>query len=224
MTSVLFSGNKNNLFSGDLNVTGNVKLALAKENKQIAVRGNLNIRDGARVRILRDEQIINGSRVSLISSIGKASELQFNHIDRGSLDENIGELYVEGKGVVDFASNLDAPNSLQSTLAVAVLNITEGSTLSIRNWIDGRNHFQVGKKTNIHEILAKIDFIGYDRRTVGIRNYNQYYWEIFAVAPEPSTYGAWVAASVLAFTLCRKRRHLHRRGCFAASTSSYGLS
>jgi len=198
-----------NTFSGDLNITGNVKLGLRKESGKQAVHGNVNIRDGARVRLLRHEQIGNYSRVSLISPKGRASELQFNHLDGlANIQESIGELYVEGKGAVDFASNLDAPSpSFGSTLMVKDLTIAEGSTLFVRNWIDGRNRFLVSKN-NAHaaDALRKIDFIGYDRRTVGMRNYNINYWEVFAVAPEASTYGAWVAGSVLAFTLWRKKQ------------------
>jgi len=208
MTGVLFSGDRENTFSGDLNVVGNVKLALAKERGKQAVHGNVNIRDGARVRILRNEQIGNGSRVSLISSGNQASELQFNHLDALPwINESISELYVEGKGAVDFASNLDAPSYLQSTLTVKDLIITEGSTLLVRNWVDGRNRFLVSKN-NSHaaDALRKIDFIGYDRRTVGMRDYNTSYWEIFAIAPEPSTYGALSAAGILSLTLLRKLR------------------
>jgi len=213
MTGVLFSGDRENTFSGDLNITGNVKLGLRKESSKQAVHGNVNIRDGARVRILRHEQIGNFSRVSLISLKDRASELQFNHRDGFSyIQEGIGALYVEGKGVVDFVSNFDVPSSqYRSTLSVKDLIITEGSTLFVRNWVDGRNHFLVSKN-NSHaaDALRKIDFIGYDRRTVAMRNYDQYHWEIFAVAPEASTYGAWIAGSVLAFTLWRRRWNLHR--------------
>jgi len=214
MTGVVFSGDRENTFSGDLNVVGNVKLGLAKEQNKQAVHGNVNIRDGARVRLLRNEQIGNYSRVSLIAAGNRASELQFNHLDGlADIKESIGELHVEGKGAIDFVSNLDAPSPLfRSTLNVKDLTITKGSTLLVRNWVEGRNHFIVSKSSaHVADALRKIDFIGYDRRTVGMREYGPNYWEIFAVAPEPSTYGAFLAAIVLGGALTRKRRATRHR-------------
>jgi len=53
--------------------------------------------------------------------------------------------------------------------------------------------------------LRKIDFIGYDRRTVGMRNYDASHWEIFAVVPEPAAYGAILGAAGLGCWQWRKR-------------------
>jgi|GEM_PF-3040201 len=54
-------------------------------------------------------------------------------------------------------------------------------------------------------------FIGYDRRTVKLREYSASDWEIFAVAPEFSSDGGLSVVGIVGLLLLRKLRTKHYR-------------
>jgi len=87
------------------------------------------------------------------------------------------------------------------------LEITAGSLLKIKGWADKRDFFLVRKDSaHLDAALKRIDFVGYDRRTIGKRNYNKDYWEIYAVLPEPSAYGVALLGVGLGVVCWSRRR------------------
>jgi len=204
---VRFAGDQGNTFTGKLRVSGNTVLNLEKEAGALAIRGNIDIIDGALVRIIYDEQISNISTVLLKSSIRKASRLQFNGRYQASLKETIAELVVEGNGIVQF--NGDDNNGTTHgtrTLILEDLIVRDNSLLKITGWKDGRDHLLVRKNSgNLADALKKIEFEGHDTRTVNKRDFDNEYWEIWAQVPEPTTYGAIIGSVALGLLACRNR-------------------
>ncbi|KXU34048.1 hypothetical protein AXK11_08930 [Cephaloticoccus primus] len=173
------------------------------------------IRDGAVVQVMYNEQIANGSKVSLISkSRAKASSIGFLGQWQTDIKETIGELAVSGYGVVDFGFDGKA-NGEQLWPAgdhgkrwfyIDDLYISYGSLLTIKNWKYGRDFLLVKKGTwNLEEMLKRMEFEGYDRNAIHLESFNWEYWQISG-APEPATYGAVLSIAVLSAFLLRKRR------------------
>jgi len=187
-------GNISNTFLGDVNVLGFTKLNLEKTNNAIAVPKNLNIVDGAHVRILRNEQIANTSRVSLISKGSEPSSglyfVYLGYVGKSEIKESIRELFVDGRGHVDFYQYKEIILTTHlSILYLEDLIVTDGSLLTIDNWNQNQARFLVRKDSkNLEESLGKVKFTGY--QTVHKRDYDDNYWEIYAELPEPAAYGA----------------------------------
>jgi len=202
-------GDRSNTFSGDVNVLGFTKLNLEKANNAIAVPKNLNIVDGAHVRILRNEQIANTSRVSLISKGSEPSSglyfVYLGYVGKSEIKESIRELFVDGRGHIDFYQYKDIILATHlSILYLEDLIVTDGSLLTIDNWNQYHAKFLVRKDSkHLNESLGKIKFTGY--QTVHKRDYDNDYWEIYAQLPEPSTYGAGLAVLGLGTVALRKR-------------------
>jgi len=63
--------------------------------------------------------------------------------------------------------------------------------LLVKEWLDGRDRLLVRKDSaHVRDSLTRIEFENHDTRTVNLRDYDTDYWEIYALVPEPSTYGA----------------------------------
>jgi len=195
-------GNKSNTFTRDVNLIGRVNLNLEKHNGAIAVQSNINITDGAHLRILLSEQIANTSRVSLISQKAEPSSgiyfVYREDLNVSVIKETIRELFVDGRGHVDFFQHKGSPpTSHTSILYLDNLFITDGSLLTIYNWTEGTAHLLVRKDSeHLEDSLSKIKFTGY--KTIHKRDYDKDYWEIYAQLPEPSTYGVGLALLGLA--------------------------
>jgi len=209
---VVLYGHRSNTFTGDTTASGVVKLNLSKIDQKIAISGNLNIVDGAHVRILLSEQIANSSRVSLISKNGgPTSELHFNyHLTPKRIKESFRELYVEGKGVINFSASSkdrEIPLDYESILYLEDLIIAKGSKLRVDGWVEEHTRFLVSKHSkHLDDALKKVDFRGYDRKTVGKREFDANYWEIYAQLPEAATYGAILTGSALGIAILRRPR------------------
>jgi len=198
-------GGHDNTFTGDTNLSERTALYLIKNNGVTAISGNLNIRDGASVRIFRNEQIANHVRVSLISKKGTQSTLRFQGEFQADIQETIHELVVEGNGAIDFGSQDSDYVHGPRFLYLDDLNIGYDSTLKILAWKDKRDYLLVRKDSwNLEDALKKIEFAGYNRNNIHKEDFNRDYWAISAT-PEPSTYGALLTAIATAFPLFRNR-------------------
>jgi len=117
------------------------------------------------------------------------------------------ELIIENSGVVHF--NHSEYNSQNSKYHIYVddLVINEGGHLKIRDWQDERDFLLVRKNSqNLADALTKMEFVGYDPANIHLRDFNSDYWQISAT-PEPTTYGAILAAAGLGLWTWRRRRN-----------------
>jgi len=190
---VHLGGNYSNTFTGEVNVKGNHLLSLEKDKGSIAVSGNMNVKDGAKVVSYRSGQIAKHVRVSLESSETNVPQL----ILENGVQESFRELNVDRKGIVEFKGS--------SKLILDELNVGVWDELTIVGWEHGKDLFLVRKtSTHVKGSLSQIIFQG-QRGRVHLEDYNKDYWEL-TTAPEPATTGAVVAALGLTITACRKRR------------------
>jgi len=157
---------------------------------------------------LRNEQIADHARVSLISRGARASKLSFSWPRQAkSTQETFHELVVEGKGEVQF----DIAGG-KHFLYLDDLIIGDDSQLQILNWEDGRDYLLV-KKTSVHleDAIKKIAFRNYYDtkayiKAAHIEDYDDVYWAIsIAPVPEPATYGGLLVAGTVSLSLLRRR-------------------
>ncbi|KXU36192.1 hypothetical protein AXK12_03800 [Cephaloticoccus capnophilus] len=159
---------------------------------------------GAAVYIDKNDQIADHARVSLIS-YEKASKLNFSAHIKEQLQETFRELFVEGKGAIDFGSGDRHSEHGRRLLYIDDLIIGDGSTLRIHGWRDKRDYILVRKNSvHLEDALKKIEFKGYDRNNIHLENYNNAYWVISAT-PESATYGSLLVASTVPLSLLRRR-------------------
>jgi len=186
----LFGGNANT-FTGDVNITGKVILDLYKDAGVVSVLGNLNVKEGAKVQVFKSGQLGRGARVLLTSKSNVPSVLGFN----GNYEKNIKEVFsgikVDGNAVVTFSLDYNKkPHGIREII-LDDLQVLEGSHLLVKEWQDGRDRLLVRKDSaHVRDSLGRIEFENHDTRSVNIRDYDKDYWEIYALVPEPSTYGA----------------------------------
>jgi len=208
-TYVALSGSRDNTFTGVTTLEGiNVELNLIKSNGVTAISGDLHVRDGAVAKVHARNQIKRNATISLISNGNVASTLRFASVHYGNknLEENVHQLVIEGKGVIDFGTEDNKSTHGKRYFYMDDLLITEGSLLTILAWEEGRDHFLVRKDSyHLKESLKRLEFKGYDRSKLNLVDFNTDYWEISG-APEPATYGAGLLSLGLGFVLWRKKR------------------
>ncbi|WP_156468784.1 PEP-CTERM sorting domain-containing protein, partial [Cephaloticoccus capnophilus] len=199
-------GEQSNTFTGDVNVIGRAQLDLSKTNGAVAILSNLNLKEGAIVSIFRSNQIERGVRVLLKSKSQAPSVFGFNGHHRVDLKESFRELKVEGHAVVSFSLDNKEPHG-RIEIALDDLNVMQGSYLLVKEWKDGRDRLLVRKNSaHVRDSLKRIEFENHDTRTVNLRDYNKNYWEIYALVPEPSTYGAVFGGAAVTLLLYHRRR------------------
>jgi len=116
---------------------------------------------------------------------------------------------VEKKCRLEFGHNTDRIDS--RFLYLDNLIIKEDSLLSVVGWIDGVDHLLVRRDSaHLADALKKIQFAGYDPKTVNRRDFNSDYWELYAELPEPAVYGAILGGLGTALALWSKRRRIGR--------------
>jgi len=201
------SGSKANTFTGDVNIIGGVRLDLYKDDGVISVSGNLNVKDGAVVSVYRSGQIARSARVLLQSKNKTASILGLNSHHKKDIKEEFSVLVVDGEGVIDFLLDKNKkPHGLREII-LDDLQVLEGSHLLVKEWQDGRDRLLVRKDSaHVRDSLKRIEFEAHDTRSVNLRDYDKDYWEIYALVPEPATYGALFGAVGLMAVWCRQRR------------------
>jgi len=205
---IALAGDKSNTFTGDLNLTGNVKLNLEKLNGAIAVSANMNVKEGAQVRILRHDQFGRNVRVTLQSKNirSSASYLGFHGRDQPSVRAQFHQLVVDGRGVLDFGGG-DSLGHFHGTrqLIIDDLVITAGSRLEVWGWGNQRDLILVRKDSkNLKDALSKISFQG-QKNQIHLVDYNKDYYEV-SNAPEAATYGAAFGGIALVCFAWAKRR------------------
>jgi len=197
---VQIGDDKSNTFTGDVNIKGDSALYIGKSNGAIAISGNMNVKDGAKVVSYRTGQIAKHVRVSLESSGTNASRLLLEY----GVQESFRELNVDGKGIVEFQYN--------SKLILDELNVGLGDSLTVLNWKNGKNLFLVRKtSTHIKNSLSHIIFQGQSGR-VHLEDYNKDYWGL-TTAPEPATTSAIVVGLGLGIAAHRRRRRILNLRC-----------
>jgi len=205
-----FHGGQSNTFSGDVNLTGKVLLDLYKNAGVVSILGNLNVNGEARVSVFRSGQLGRGARVLLTSKSNARSVFGFNGNHEKNIKEVFNELKVNGNAVVSFSLDRnEKPHGLREII-LDDLHVTEGSHLLVQEWQDGRDRLLVRKdSTHVRDSLGRIEFENHDTRTVNLRDYDKDYWELYALVPEPTTYGAiFGAVGLVAVSWGRQRRGL----------------
>jgi len=201
------SGGESNTFTGDVNISRYVRLDLYKTGGAISVLGNLNVREGATVASYRGTQLGRNVRV-LLQSKGQAySKYELRGEHQNDITEKFNQLVVDGKGVIDFFEGGQESSHGLREIIIDDLDVTAGSYLLVKEWQDGRDHLLVRKSSeHVHDSLGRIEFENHDTRSVNLRDYDKDYWEIYALVPEPTTYGAVFGAAGLSLVLLRGRR------------------
>jgi len=200
-------GKRANNFTGDVNITGRVLLDLYKDAGVVSISGNLNVNEGAKVSVFRSGQLGRRARVLLKSKSNGLSTLGFN----GGYEENIKEVFkelkVDGSAVVTFSSDINRKPHGRREIIIDDLDVMEGSHLLVQKWKDGRDRLLVKKSSaHVRDSLKRIEFENHDTRSVNLRDYDKDYWEIYALVPEPTTYGAVFGVAGLGLVLLRGRR------------------
>jgi len=202
---VSLEGSGSNTFTGDTIVEGVYNsLALSKTNGATAIAGNLYVKSGAAVNIVKSDQIADSSRVMLV---GRKSIFAFSS-KYGDLREKVHELVVEGgMGVLNFGHNPKNKNDIsKKALILDDLIIKDGAALNILGWNAGRDHLLVRKDSaHLADALKKLWIDGWGQNQVYLKDYDAEYWSIEA-APEPTTYGSILGAVGLGIVALRRRR------------------
>ncbi|KXU35638.1 hypothetical protein AXK11_05835 [Cephaloticoccus primus] len=198
---VALEGDRSNTYTGDTVVDGVYNaLYLSKKSEATAIAGNLYVKNGAAVNLLRSNQIADSSSVFLTSGAG----LMFSSI-QGERIEKIRALIVE-KGVSKFDfGHLEESINDKRTLILDDLSINNGALLRIMRWQEGRDHLLVRKDSkHLADALKKITIDGWAKNQIYLKDYDKDYWSIEA-APEPTTYGALLGAMGLGVFVLRRR-------------------
>jgi len=202
------SGSESNEFTGDVTASGNSGLLLYKSRGATAIRGNINLNNGGFVFVALSNQISDSSVVRL-SGKEKVSIFGFSSYQSSDISESFAKLIVEADAVLTFGDKYDIHRGHgQRHLFLDDLEITEGSSLFVREWSEGRDHLLVRRDSeHLAESLKRLHFEGYDPNAIHLEDYDKDYWEING-APEPATYGACSILAALGLIRYRK----HRRG------------
>jgi len=201
-------GTEGNTFTGDVNIEGS-KLILQKKNGAIAVKGNINVKNGGVLIIAKNHQIDNSSTITLNSNrIDKSSLIEIGSYEsKSTFTEKIGSLVVDGYGMIKFRHN---EWSDRGYFYLNDLIINPDSIIQVEEWLEGYSHLLVRKDSkHLNDAWNKIRFKNTNGE-VGVRDYDNDYWEIgvgadFRPLPEPTTYGAALGAVGLGLWLSRRR-------------------
>jgi len=194
-------GGQSNTFTGDVFVLDHSALSLRKDNKAIAVQGDIYIKNGSNLTLDKGAQIARTSTVSLQDS--SFSFFNFGYFNT-PISQSLHRLKVEGSSFFNFS-----PYNYRQELILDDLLINRDGLLTIRSWRD-QFHFLLIRKDSEHlqDALGKIKFAGQEQKRAGLKEYNSDYWKIGPGFPEPTTYGAIFGAVGLGLAVWRKRRRV----------------
>jgi len=199
--STVLGGDKSNTFTGSTEVSGHHNvLSLNKEKGAIAIRGDIFINNHAKLTLWRDGQIASNSTVRLRDSTFQFADHRYEKVIK---KESFHKLVIEGTSFLQFRSE----GSLDSRfLYLDDLSVADGSKLVVQSWKEGI-HWLLVRKTSksIDDALSKIAFEGYLPGRTHKEDYDRDYWAISGT-PEPTTYGAILAAVGIGLVVWRKRR------------------
>jgi len=203
-SDVVLTGDRSNTFSGDT-VLSNGGIQLKKSGGATAINGNIYARNNSTVGVISSHQIANTSTITL--SGGSSLWFASLHSDVTWIEESFHGLIVENIGVIDFNATKIFPHYAR-WLYLDDLEIKNGAKLVVRKWLDDTDHLLVRRDSaHLMDTLGKIDFEGLEKKGVGLRGFDENYWEIVPWAtPEPATYGAVLGAIGLALVLHRRKR------------------
>jgi len=201
------SGSHSNTFTGDTSVTGYARLDLYKTGGAVSVLGKLNVKNGATVASFYGSQLGRHAQVLLQSKGRHSSRLELRGDYERDISEKFAKLLVDGNGVIDFfVGGKDSNHGLREII-IDDLQVLEGAHLLVKEWLDGRDRLLVRKDSaHVRDSLKRIEFENHDTRSVNIRDYDKDYWEIYALVPEPATYGAFLGAVGLMVAWRRQQR------------------
>jgi len=170
------------------------------------ITGNLDIYGGAQAGIYRNQTISSASVVTFKSAHGQnhAPSLYFATYP---ITQHVHKVAVEESAIFSFGAHEVAG---QRFLILDDLVIDPGRVFTI-SWYFSDTHLLVRKDSkHLSESLSRIRFSQHPGKPAGIKEYNSDYYEIGPGLPEPTTYGALLAAAGLGLWTWRKRcKHTH---------------
>ncbi|WP_156469213.1 PEP-CTERM sorting domain-containing protein [Cephaloticoccus primus] len=135
----------------------------------------------------------------------KRGSIGFIEYNNRSITNTIHQIRVEKYGIVNFGRP-SLRGDAQRFLYLDDLIISDGGTLAVRYWKEGRDFLLVRKDSaHLNDALKKMEFEGYDRNAIHLVNYNKDYWSISST-PEPSTCGAIFGVLGLGVSVCRRKQ------------------
>ena len=123
-------------------------------------------------------------------------------LDLNGFDIGFDSLYIGGNSIIDFGSGV------ASNFTLGDLELANGVTLTITNWIDGNDLFITSDWLNALQDqsgstpMNQVIFNGFSGNDTIWNSINN---EIAPIVPEPSTYGAVLMGLSLAGWLARRR-------------------
>jgi len=202
-SAVILGGNRSNTFSGNVDISGkSTTLTLNKEGGATAIRGNIVVRDNAKLTLWRGNQIADTSTVRLADSIFQFAALDL--ILAQDLSESFHRLIVGGESILEYTGT----RSGRRFIYLDDLSISNNGRLLVAAWKEGKEYLLVRKNSkHLYASLSRIKFGGFPAGWHGgLKDFNKDYWQIIPGLPEPSTYGAIFASGVLGLALWQRRR------------------
>jgi len=183
--------------NGTINIDANGNFTVGVNSGSSTFGGNLTgtgnfTKTGSGTFTFNNDVLFNGSVF-----------LNGGTLDLNGFDIGFDSLFVGGDSVINFGSALDSNFSLGS------LEIANGVTLTITNWIDGGDLFITNAWLNaVYDTtgqtpMTQVIFNGF---TPGDTNWRSFDDQITPIIPEPSTYGAILMSLGLGAWLCRRPR------------------
>jgi len=191
---------------------GTLALSKTTSNYLGAYGGTIIVGDRAGTDILRldrAEQIANNASVTLRGGHPDPARflmaegiLQFNGINGSGVGirETIGNLTVEGRGVIDFRGG--EAGRANFLIITGLLAIDANSRLFIRNWYEFEDYILINRNGVGNGVLERITFEGYGPAL--LRDWDSTFYQITPM-PEPATYGAILGAVGLGLWGWRKK-------------------
>jgi autotransporter-associated beta strand protein len=181
--------------TGTINIDANGSFTVGVNSGSSTFGGSLTgtgnfIKTGAGTLTFNNDVLFNGSVF-----------LNGGTLDLNGFDIGFDSLFIGSNSVIDFGS------SVASNLTLGSLEIADGVTLTISNWLDGSDLFITNAwldaiyDTQGDVPMSQVIFNGFSPNDTAWRSIND---EITPVVPEPSTYGAILMGLGLGFWLSRR--------------------
>lgn len=183
--------------NGTINIDANGNFTVGVNSGDSTFGGNITgtgnfIKTGSGTFTFNNDVLFNGSVF-----------LNGGTLDLNGFNIGFDSLYVGGNSVINFGDGVGSNFSLSS------LELADGVTLTISNWIDGSDLFITNDwldavyDTTGDTPMSQIIFNGFDADDTTWRSIND---EITPIVPEPGTYGAILMGLSMASWLLRRPR------------------
>lgn len=181
--------------TGTINIDANGSFTVGVNSGSSTFGGSLTgtgnfIKTGSGSLMFNNDVLFNGSVF-----------LNGGALDLNGFDIGFDSLYIGANSAINFGSGVDSHFSLGS------LELADGVTLTLSNWIDGNDLFITNDwinavyDTNGTDPMDRVIFSGFSGNDTVWRNLNN---EITPIVPEPATYGAVFIGLALASWLGRR--------------------